>query len=42
LRANIADLLPRGGFPPVHLAEMNFDAFDRQRQALRERQSAAT
>lgn len=42
LRANIADILTRGGFPPVHLAEMNFEAFYRQRQqhALKERQSA--
>ena len=31
LRANIADLITRAGFPPVHLAEINFDAFYRQR-----------
>src|SRR3569832_2190984 len=26
LRANVADLITRGGFPPVHLAEINFQA----------------
>ena len=26
LRANVADIITRGGFPPVHLAELNFQA----------------
>lgn len=32
LRANIADVITRAGFPPVHLAEINFEAFYQQRQ----------
>jgi len=31
LRANIADMITRAGFPPVHLSEINFDAFYNQR-----------
>jgi preprotein translocase subunit SecB len=35
LRANIADLITRAGFPPVHLSEINFEVFYQQRlQAL--------
>jgi preprotein translocase subunit SecB len=31
LRANVADIITRGGFPPVHLAELNFQAmYDNQ------------
>ena len=41
LRANIADMITRAGFPPVHLAEVNFDSFYRQRlQALATAQQA--
>jgi preprotein translocase subunit SecB len=32
LRSNIADVITRAGFPPVHLAEINFEAFYQQRQ----------
>lgn len=32
LRANIADVITRAGFPPVHLSEMNFEVFYRQNQ----------
>src|SRR3569832_540441 len=32
LRANIADNITRAGFPPVHLSEINFEAFYQQRQ----------
>jgi preprotein translocase subunit SecB len=32
LRANIADLIQRAGFPPVHLAEINFEVFYHQRR----------
>ncbi|HWV63942.1 MAG TPA: protein-export chaperone SecB [Oxalicibacterium sp.] len=31
LRANIADVITRAGFPPVHLNEVNFEAFYQQR-----------
>ncbi|MCX7216794.1 MAG: protein-export chaperone SecB [Burkholderiales bacterium] len=35
LRANIADMVTRGGFPPIHLTEINFEVFYQQRkQAL--------
>jgi len=41
LRANIADAITRAGFPPVHLAEINFEVFYQQRlQALDEQQGA--
>lgn len=32
LRANIADIITRAGFPPVHLSEINFEAFYQQRR----------
>jgi preprotein translocase subunit SecB len=39
LRANMADVITRAGFPPVHLAEINFELFYQQRmQALAEQQ----
>lgn len=38
LRGNVADLVQRAGFPPVHLAEINFQAMYEQQQA----QAAAT
>jgi preprotein translocase subunit SecB len=31
LRGNIADIITRAGFPPVHLAEINFEVFYQQR-----------
>ena len=34
LRGNVSDLISRGGFPPVHLAEINFQAmYEQQQQA---------
>jgi preprotein translocase subunit SecB len=33
LRANVSDLVTRAGFPSVHLAEVNFEAFYQQRLA---------
>src|SRR5712664_2166467 len=43
LRANIADLLNRSGFPPIHLSEVNFEVFYQQRlQALAEQQTDST
>jgi preprotein translocase subunit SecB len=44
LRANIADLVARAGFPPVHLSEINFEVFYQQRQqtlAAQQQQGAA-
>ncbi len=32
LRANVADIVTRGGFPPVHLTEINFQAMYEQQQ----------
>ena len=33
LRGNVADLIQRGGFPPVHLTEINFQAMYEQQKA---------
>ena len=33
LRANVADVINRAGFPPVHMAEINFQALYEQQQA---------
>lgn len=33
LRSNVADIVTRAGFPPVHLAEINFQAMFEQQQA---------
>lgn len=40
LRANVADIVQRGGFPPVHLAEINFQAMYEQQQAEASAQAA--
>jgi len=40
LRANIADLITRTGLPPIHLAEINFEAFYAQKMAALAQQSA--
>jgi preprotein translocase subunit SecB len=43
LRANIADVISRAGFPPVHLAEINFEVFYQQRlEAIAQAQAGAT
>ena len=31
LRGNVADLIQRAGFPPIHLQEINFEALYQQR-----------
>jgi preprotein translocase subunit SecB len=37
LRGNVADLIQRAGFPPVHLSEINFQAmYEQQQQAAQE------
>lgn len=33
LRANLSDLITRTGFPPIHLSEINFEAFFNQKKA---------
>jgi len=33
LRANVADIVQRAGFPPIHLAEINFEGLFQQRLA---------
>ncbi len=43
LRANIADAITRAGFPPVHLSEINFEAFYQQRlEALAKQQAESS
>jgi preprotein translocase subunit SecB len=41
LRGNVADLIQRGGFPPVHLSEINFQAMYEQQQAQQAAAAAA-
>ncbi len=33
LRANVADVIQRAGFPPIHLAEINFEVLYQQKMA---------
>ncbi|MFO1192266.1 MAG: protein-export chaperone SecB [Rhodoferax sp.] len=40
LRSNVADLIQRSGFPPVHLSEINFQAMYEQQRAQAEGASA--
>ena len=40
LRANVADIVSRAGFPPIHLAEINFEALYQQRLAQQAQQQA--
>ncbi len=41
LRGNVADMIQRGGFPPVHLSEINFQAmYEQQQQAQAQLASA--
>ena len=40
LRGNVSDLIQRAGFPPVHLAEINFQQMYEQRQAAAQNQAA--
>ncbi len=41
LRGNVADLITRGGFPPVHLAEINFQAMFEQQQLQQAQQNGS-
>ena len=40
LRANVAVLITRTGFPPVHLSDINFEQFYQQRLAAAQEQAA--
>jgi preprotein translocase subunit SecB len=40
LRANVSDIITRAGFPPVHLAEINFQAMYEQQQHAEQQQAA--
>jgi len=42
LRGNVADIVNRAGFPPVHLAEINFQAMYEQQQAQLQQQDGTT
>jgi preprotein translocase subunit SecB len=42
LRGNVADVVTRAGFPPVHLAEINFQAMYEQQQAQQAEPAADT
>jgi preprotein translocase subunit SecB len=42
LRGNVADLIQRAGFPPVHLSEINFQAMYEQQQNAQAAQAANT
>ena len=39
LRANVADVIQRAGFPPIHLAEINFEALYQQRLQQEQQQA---
>jgi len=41
LRGNVADLVQRAGFPPVHLTEINFQAMYEQQQAAQTAEAPA-
>jgi preprotein translocase subunit SecB len=41
LRANVADVIQRAGFPPIHLAEINFEALFQQRMQQMQQQAEA-
>jgi preprotein translocase subunit SecB len=41
LRGNVADVVTRAGFPPVHLAEINFQSMYEQQQSQLAEQAAA-
>ena len=42
LRSNVADVITRAGFPPVHLAEINFQAMYEQQQAEQQQAGGAS
>ena len=42
LRSNVADVIQRGGFPPVHMAEINFQLMYEQQQQQQQAGAEAT
>ena len=40
LRGNVSDIITRAGFPPVHLAEINFQAMYEQQQQAQQAQGS--
>jgi preprotein translocase subunit SecB len=42
LRGNVSDIITRAGFPPVHLAEINFQAMYEQQQQAQQGQQIIT
>jgi preprotein translocase subunit SecB len=42
LRSNVADAVQRGGFPPIHLAEINFEGLFQQRIASQTSEAGAS
>ncbi|GAA3988629.1 protein-export chaperone SecB [Comamonas faecalis] len=42
LRGNVADVINRAGFPPVHLAEINFQTMFEQQQLAQADEASAT
>jgi len=42
LRGNVADIVTRAGFPPVHLAEINFQAMYEQQQVRLQQNGASS
>jgi preprotein translocase subunit SecB len=42
LRGNVADLIQRSGFPPVHLSEINFQAMYEQQQSQAAQNSSSS
>ncbi len=40
LRGNVADMITRAGFPPVHRAEINFQAMYEQQQQAQQQQGS--
>jgi len=42
LRGNVADLVQRAGFPPVHLSEINFQAMYEQQRAAADAAAAGS
>jgi preprotein translocase subunit SecB len=41
LRSNVADIIQRAGFPPIHLAEINFEVLYQQKLAAQQPKVAA-
>lgn len=42
LRSNVADVIQRAGFPPIHLAEINFESLYQQRLQQEDPKAAAS